>query len=114
VLSRGLLSGHWSRDRDLAPGDFRNRATRFAGDNVDRHLALVEALRTVAEAKAATVARVAIAWALSRGDDVVPLVGARRRDRLSEALGALELVSARRTSRGSKSGARRRGGRRSL
>jgi aryl-alcohol dehydrogenase-like predicted oxidoreductase len=45
----------------------------------------------VAEAKGATVAQIAIAWALSRGEDVVPLVGARRRDRLTEALGALDV-----------------------
>ena len=52
---------------------------------------LVEALRAVAEAKGATVAQIAIAWVLARGSDIVPLVGARRRERLTEALGALEL-----------------------
>jgi aryl-alcohol dehydrogenase-like predicted oxidoreductase len=51
----------------------------------------VEALRAVAAAKGATVAQVAIGWVLSRGQDIVPLVGARRRDRLAEALGALDL-----------------------
>jgi aryl-alcohol dehydrogenase-like predicted oxidoreductase len=93
VLSRGLLSGHWSKDRAkaLAPHDFRASAPRFSGENLERNLALVEALRALAEAKGATVAQLAIAWALSRGDDVVPLVGARRRERLSEALGALDL-----------------------
>jgi aryl-alcohol dehydrogenase-like predicted oxidoreductase len=91
VLSRGLLSGHWSRDRALSQEDFRSRSPRFAGDNLDRNLALVEALRAVADARGATVAQVAIGWALSRGDDIVPLVGSRRRDRLTEALGALQL-----------------------
>jgi len=91
VLSRGLLSGHWSKERALAPHDFRSSAPRFTGENLDRNLALVETLRAVANAKGATVVQVAIAWVLSRGDDVVPLVGARRRDRLSEALGALDL-----------------------
>jgi aryl-alcohol dehydrogenase-like predicted oxidoreductase len=91
VLSRGLLSGHWSKGRALAPHDFRSSAPRFAGENLDRNLALVEALRTAAAAKGATVAQIAIAWTLSGGDDVVPLIGARRRDRLTEALGALEL-----------------------
>jgi aryl-alcohol dehydrogenase-like predicted oxidoreductase len=52
---------------------------------------LVEALRAIADAKGASVAQLAIAWALSRGDEIVPLVGARRRDRLEEALGALEI-----------------------
>jgi aryl-alcohol dehydrogenase-like predicted oxidoreductase len=93
VLSRGLLSGHWSQERaeTLAPRDFRASAPRFTGANLERNLALVEALRALAEAKDATVAQVAIGWALSRGADVVPLVGARRRERLTEALGALEL-----------------------
>jgi aryl-alcohol dehydrogenase-like predicted oxidoreductase len=91
VLTRGLLSGHWSRDRAVAPGDIRSRHPRFSVQNVERNLELVEALRAVAEGRGATVAQVAIAWVLSRGDDIVPLVGARRRDRLTEALGALEL-----------------------
>jgi aryl-alcohol dehydrogenase-like predicted oxidoreductase len=91
VLSRGLLSGHWSKDRALPKGDFRGFAPRFSGENLERNLSLVEALRAIADDKRATVAQVAIAWALSRGPDIVPLVGARRRDRLAEALGALEL-----------------------
>jgi aryl-alcohol dehydrogenase-like predicted oxidoreductase len=93
VLSRGLLSGHWSKEREasLAPHDFRASAPRFNGENLERNLALVETLREIAEEKGATVAQLAIAWALSRGEDVVPLVGARRRERLTEALGALEL-----------------------
>jgi aryl-alcohol dehydrogenase-like predicted oxidoreductase len=93
VLSRGLLSGHWSKERaaNLAPHDFRASAPRFTGENLERNLDLVETLRAVAEAKDATVAQIAIAWALSRGEDVVPLVGARTRDRLAEALGALDI-----------------------
>ena len=93
VLSRGLLSGHWSKQREetLAPHDFRASAPRFTGENLERNLALVETLRGLSEASRATVAQLAIAWVLSRGDDVVPLVGARRRERLTEALGALEL-----------------------
>jgi aryl-alcohol dehydrogenase-like predicted oxidoreductase len=91
VLSRGLLSGHWSTERAATAGPFRQTAPRFTGKNLDRNLALVEALRSVAEAKGATVAHLAIAWVLLRGEDIVPLVGARRRDQLAEALGALEL-----------------------
>jgi aryl-alcohol dehydrogenase-like predicted oxidoreductase len=90
VLSRGLISGHWSRERAGAP-DFRSHLPRFSGENLEHNLALVEALRTLAEAKGATVAQIAIAWVLARGPAVVPLVGARRRDRLAEALGALNL-----------------------
>ena len=93
VLSRGLLSGHWSKERadELAPNDFRASAPRFTGENLERNLGLVETLRGIAEARGGTVAQIAIAWALSRGDDIVPLVGARRRERLAEALGALDL-----------------------
>jgi aryl-alcohol dehydrogenase-like predicted oxidoreductase len=91
VLTRGLLSGHWSKDRQLADRDFRGRSPRFSGGNLEHNLALVEALREVAEARNVTVAQAAIAWVLSRGTDIVPLIGARRRDRLSEALGALEV-----------------------
>ena len=92
VLSRGLLSGHWSPEREIGAGDFRARSPRFQGENLERNLALVEALRGVAEERDATVAQVAIAWVLSRGEDVVPLIGARRRDRLAEALAALDLA----------------------
>jgi aryl-alcohol dehydrogenase-like predicted oxidoreductase len=92
VLSRGLLSGHWSSERSLVKGDFRAYLPRFQGPNLERNLALVEALRSVARDNGSTVAAVAIAWVLSRGDDVVPLVGARSRDRLREALAALALA----------------------
>jgi aryl-alcohol dehydrogenase-like predicted oxidoreductase len=88
VLSRGLLSGHWNPSRDVSR-DFRGMSPRFQGDNLEHNLALVDALREVADEQGATVAQAAIAWVLSRGEDVVPLIGARRRDRLSEALGAL-------------------------
>ena len=91
VLSRGLISGHFTTDRTLAASDFRARAPRFSAGNREQNLALVEALRILAERTGATVAQLAIAWVLSRGDDIVPLVGARTRDQLSEALGALRL-----------------------
>ncbi|MBX6355156.1 MAG: aldo/keto reductase [Micromonosporaceae bacterium] len=91
VLARGLLSGHWSATQELAPGDFRGFAPRFQGANLAHNLALVEALRTVAQARGVTVAQAAIAWVLAQGPDIVPLVGARRRDRLAEALVATEV-----------------------
>ncbi len=90
VLGRGLISGHWSKSEAKA-GDFRSHSPRFSGENIDRNLALVEALRSVAAAKDASVAEIAIAWVLARGSDIVPLVGARRRDRLDEALGARDI-----------------------
>ncbi|GGX71175.1 aldo/keto reductase [Streptomyces hiroshimensis] len=92
VLSRGLISGHFSRDRQLGAGDFRGMSPRFQGENLQRNLDLVDALRKVAESKGASVAQTAIAWVLAQGEDIVPLVGARRRDRLDEALGALDLT----------------------
>ncbi|MGF6228286.1 aryl-alcohol dehydrogenase-like predicted oxidoreductase [Inquilinus ginsengisoli] len=91
VLSRGLISGHWQKGGTEA-GDFRARSPRFQDGNVERNLALVEALRAVAEAKGVTVAQIAIAWVAAQGRDIVPLVGARRRDRLAEALGALDVA----------------------
>ncbi|CAL9316826.1 NADH-specific methylglyoxal reductase [Streptomyces sp. enrichment culture] len=92
VLSRGLISGHFTADRQLAPGDFRAMSPRFQGDNLRHNLDLVEALRKIAGQKGVSVAQIAIAWVLSRGADIVPLVGARRRDRLTEALGALDVT----------------------
>ena len=77
-----MISGHWTRDRAIGATDFRAYAPRFHGEN----LALAEALRTVAESRDATAAQVAIARVLSRGDDIVPLVGGRTRKRLGEAL----------------------------
>lgn len=92
VLSRGLISGHWQAGRALQPQDFRNISPRFSGDNLAHNLALVEALRRVAQARGATVAQVAIAWVLAQGGQIVPLVGARTRERLQESLGAATLV----------------------
>ncbi len=91
VLSRGLISGHWQKDRK-APGDFRNFSPRFQEENIDQNLHLVEQLRAVAEARGISVAQLAIAWVRSQGADIVPLVGARGRERLEEALGSLEIT----------------------
>jgi aryl-alcohol dehydrogenase-like predicted oxidoreductase len=92
VLSRGLISGHWSKDRQ-GEKDFRGMASpRFQGENLEANLALVERLRALAQERGASVAQLAIAWVAAQGADIVPLVGARRRDCLQEALGALDLV----------------------
>jgi aryl-alcohol dehydrogenase-like predicted oxidoreductase len=93
VLSRGLLSGHWTPDRSLAANDFRGFSPRFQGDNLQRNLDLVEQLGRLAADKGVTTAQLAIAWVAAQSQgDIVPLVGARRRDRLTEALGALDLT----------------------
>ena len=89
VLSRGLISGHWSKDRSGVQ-DFRHSGPRFQDKNLDTNLALVDRLRAIADNIGASVAQVAIAWVLAQGKDIVPLVGARRRDCLTEALGALK------------------------
>jgi len=86
VLSRGLLSDRVKAP--LAPQDFRAHLPRFSGKNLQHNLTLVAALEAVANERGVSVAQLAIAWALSRGEDIVPLIGARRRARLTEALGA--------------------------
>jgi len=89
ILSRGLLSRGTAR---LAENDPRARFPRFRGDNHDRNLELLTALEAVAEVRGVTAAQLAIAWVASRGDDIIPLIGTKRRDRLAEALGALDLT----------------------
>jgi aryl-alcohol dehydrogenase-like predicted oxidoreductase len=91
VLSRGLISGHWTKERSETGNDFRTFSPRFQGENLDRNLALVDKLRAIADGKGTSVAQLAIAWVLARGEDIVPLVGARKRERLHEALGALDV-----------------------
>jgi aryl-alcohol dehydrogenase-like predicted oxidoreductase len=91
VLSRGLISGHYDPAKTGA-GDFRAHTPRFQGDNLDQNLALVEALRDIAADAGITVAQAAIAWVASRGDDIVPVIGARTRERLAETLGAAEVT----------------------
>jgi aryl-alcohol dehydrogenase-like predicted oxidoreductase len=91
VLARGLISGHWSAGHTAGPGDSRAFSPRFSSGNVEHNLALVDALRHLAEGKGCTVAQLAIAWVAAQGDDIVPLVGARTRERLAEALPAAEL-----------------------
>ena len=93
VLARGLISGHWTRSSG-GEGDSRTMSPRFSGENLDRNLALVETLRGVADELGVTVAQAAIAWVASRGDDIVPVVGARTRTRLAESLGAVDIVLA--------------------
>jgi aryl-alcohol dehydrogenase-like predicted oxidoreductase len=91
VLARGLLSGSWT-GQQTGPRDIRANHPRFTGSNLAQNLALVEALRSVASEKGATVAQLAIAWVASRGEDILPLIGSRRRPQLAEALGALDIT----------------------
>lgn len=89
VLSRGLISGHWTKATTSAANDFRNFSPRFQGENLQANLALADRLRACAVGLGLTPAQAAIAWVAAQGPDIIPLVGARRRDRLTEALGAL-------------------------
>jgi pyridoxine 4-dehydrogenase len=87
VLSRGLLSG----SRPNGPSDFRTHLPRFTGENLEKNQKLIETLREIAAGRNATPAQLAIAWVLSRGTDIVALIGARRRAQLEDAVRALEL-----------------------
>ncbi|MFI6222431.1 aldo/keto reductase [Nocardia salmonicida] len=91
VLSRGLLSDTFRRGGPSSAGDFRAHSPRFRGENLTRNLRLVEALADIAATKQVSVAQLAIAWALGRGTDIVPVIGARTRTRLDETLGALAI-----------------------
>ncbi len=89
ILSRGLLAGK-TVDK-MSAGDFRSRLPRWSGENQEKNLTMVRRLEEIARAKGATTSQLAIAWVLSRGKDIVPLIGARTRAQLEDALGALDL-----------------------
>jgi len=91
VLSRGLLSDSLRTDQTLAADDFRAHSPRFQGENLRQNLTLVDSLAAVAAQHGVSVAQLAIAWVLARGDDIVPVVGARTVARLEETLGALDV-----------------------
>jgi aryl-alcohol dehydrogenase-like predicted oxidoreductase len=91
VLARGLIAGSWTSAPE-GTFDFRRMIPRFQGENLAHNVALATALRQVAEARRITAAQAAIAWVAAQGADIVPLVGARRRHRLAEALGAAEVT----------------------
>ena len=89
ILSRGLLSSGTAR---VAANDPRTRFPRFSGENHVRNLELLAALEDIAAGHGVTAAQLAIAWVSSRGNDIIPLIGTKRRDRLAEALKALDLT----------------------
>ncbi len=88
VLSRGLIS---ASAREITPDDPRSRFPRFQPGNFDANLDLVSTLEEIAAQHQVTAAQLAFAWVLSRGDDIIPLIGTKRRDRVVEALGALRI-----------------------
>ena len=95
IVAYGVLSGGLISDRAQASqtvGEIRSRKPRFFPENFARNYALVQALAAIAKEKGCTTAQLAIAWVRSRGPDIVPLIGARRRDQLKEGLGAIEVA----------------------
>ncbi|WP_369720280.1 aldo/keto reductase [Bradyrhizobium sp. LLZ17] len=92
VLARGLISGHWSKGSGKIGKDYRLMSPRFQGTNLDANLALAEQLRAIATEIGATPAQVAIAWVAAQGKEIVPLVGAKSRTRLAEALSATKVT----------------------
>lgn len=87
VLSRGLLSG----SKPSPKGDFRAYLPRFTGENRERNQQLIDTLQKLAAEKGATPSQLAIAWVLAKGQNIVPLIGARRRPQLEESIGALKV-----------------------
>jgi len=91
-LGRGFLTGRVTSTDSLAPDDFRRISPRFADGNLDRNLALVEAVKAVAAARGVTAGQVALAWLLAQGPEIVPIPGTKRVAYLEENVGALEVT----------------------
>jgi aryl-alcohol dehydrogenase-like predicted oxidoreductase len=90
-LGRGFLTGRIKKVDDLAPDDFRRHSPRFSGENFDRNLDLVREIETLAAEKRCTPAQLALAWVLAQGNDIVPIPGTKRRGKLQENIGALDV-----------------------
>ncbi len=91
-LGRGFLSGEIKSIDDLAPDDFRRTNPRFAGDNFQKNLDLVDAVGAIAADKGVTAAQLALAWVLAQGDDLVPIPGTRRISTLEQNAAAADIV----------------------
>jgi aryl-alcohol dehydrogenase-like predicted oxidoreductase len=90
-LGRGFLTGAYRRPEDLAPGDSRRHMPRFQGENFKHNLVLVEKIREIAGQKKCTPAQLALAWLLAQGEDIVPIPGTKRHEKLEENLGAIDI-----------------------
>ncbi len=88
-LGRGLLTGAVENTDSLAESDARRRHPRFAADNLDHNMTLVQRIQQIACAKHCTPGQLALAWLLAQGDDIVPIPGTKRKERLLENIGAL-------------------------
>jgi len=91
-LGRGFLTGRFRTPDDFAEGDYRRSAPRFQGENFDRNLQLVDRVKEMATEKGCTVGQLALAWLLAQGEDIVPIPGTKKRSRLEENLGAIDVT----------------------
>jgi aryl-alcohol dehydrogenase-like predicted oxidoreductase len=90
-LGRGFLTGTLQQPEDLGPEDFRRYLPRFQGESFEHNLRLVERVKEIAKEKACTPAQLALAWLLAQGEDVIPIPGTKRQERLEENLRAVEI-----------------------
>lgn len=90
-LGRGFLSGEIKKFDDLAPDDYRRQSPRFQGVNFDRNIELVKKMEQIAQAKGVTTSQLALAWVLSRGDDIVPIPGTKRRKYLEQNAASVDV-----------------------
>jgi aryl-alcohol dehydrogenase-like predicted oxidoreductase len=91
-LGRGFLTGRIRSASDLSAGDYRHNSPRFQGENLEKNLKIARLVEEMAREKGCTPPQLALAWLLAKGEDIVPIPGTRRRDRLEENLGALDVT----------------------
>ena len=91
-LGRGFLTGQIRTFEDFEPGDYRRNSPRFQGENLRRNLELTNRIREMAAENGCTAAQLALAWVLSRGEDIIPIPGTKRRKWLEENIAALEVT----------------------
>jgi aryl-alcohol dehydrogenase-like predicted oxidoreductase len=94
-LGRGFLTGQFRSAADFPADDYRRFHPRFAGENFERNLALVREIEALASEKGCTAAQLALAWVLAQGEDIVPIPGTRRPERLDENVAATDLALSR-------------------
>jgi len=90
-LGRGFLTGQIRSEEDFAADDFRRHSPRFQGENFTKNLELVDRVRELAAGKQCTPGQLALAWLLAQGEHVVPIPGTKKRERLRENLGAVDV-----------------------
>ncbi len=90
-LGRGFLTGQFQKPEDIPEGDFRRMNPRFQGENFYKNLKLVDEVKQIAQEKGVTPGQLALAWVLSRGEDIVPIPGTKRTKYLRENVGAADV-----------------------